>query len=466
MNISRENIDDLNAVIRVRLEPIDYKPKVDSTLLEYRKKARFPGFRPGKVPPSLIKKLYGKSSLAEEIQRLLTENLNTYIHDNQLKILGEPIPNIDSPVIDWDKDETFEFHYDIAIVPDIELKFSENDGINQYRIIITPDMIDKQITNYSRRYGALQPAETISSEDVVKGDLCELSNDDPDHSHNHDLEHDAGHHHPVHSHGAQVYIKSIVDEAVKTQFMGAKVGDKLIFNPNIAFPNETDRANLLKVSREELSEINADFEFTINEISRFSPALVNQELFDKAFGEGTIDSVEAFRERIQTDMEHQFSRESHYKFHIDARQKLMTETDVPLPEAFLKRWMLLSSKDNSMTKEQLETNFPEFAVDLKWSMIKNTIIADQNLEATNEEIREQAIWAIQSSFFQYGIYDAPPEELIRRADALLEKEGEKTRLAESILENKVIDYVKTMFTLVEQNIGLEEFNKLMNENKR
>lgn len=464
MNISRENLDDLNAVIRIGIEPVDYQSKIDTALSEYRKKARFDGFRPGKVPPSLVKKIYGKSIQVDEIQRLLSDTLNNYIHENELKILGEPLPNINSPHIDWDNQESFEFHFDIAIAPNIELKISENDKLNDYRIIITPEMIDKQIEDYSRRFGSLQPTETISEEDVVKGDLCELS--DHDHEHDHDSEHGHDHRHPVHSHGALVYIKTIGDEAVKNQFLGSKVGDKLIFNPNVAFPNETDRASLLKVSKEELSEINTDFEFTISDVSRFTPAEIDQEMFSKAFGEGTIDSMEAFRKRIEEDLKRQVSRESQYKFHLDAKEKLMADTYVPLPEEFLKRWMLLTSKDENLTREQLEKDFPAFAVDLKWRMIKNTIISDQKLEATDEEIREQAIWTSQSRYFQYGIYDAPPEQLFRLADVLLKNEEEKTRIADVILENKVIEYVKPLFGLEEQSINLEEFNKLMDENKR
>jgi trigger factor len=466
MNISKENLDELNAVIRIAIEQADYQPKVDAALLEYRKKARFDGFRPGKVPPSLVKKMYGKSIQADEIHQLLSDSLNNYIHENTLKILGEPLPNINSPEIDWDSQDTFEFHFDIALAPEIDLKISENDMINDYRIIVTPEMVETQVEDYTRRFGSLQPTDSISEEDVVKGDLCELSDHDHEHSHDHDHAEEDGHHHPVHAHGALIYIKTIGDEEVKKMFLGASVGDKLVFNPSIAFPNETDRASLLKVSKEQLGEINTDFEFTINEVSRFTPAEINQELFDKTFGEGEIDSEDAFRGRIEEDLNRQMMRESRYKFHLDAKEKLMMETNVPLPEEFLKRWMLLTSKDESLTKEKLDIDFPIFAQDLKWRMIKGTIIGDQKLEATEEEIREQALWAAQSRYFQYGIYDAPAEQLFRLADALMKNEEEKNRIADVILENKVIEHVKTLFGLVEQSISLEDFNQLMDESKK
>ncbi len=465
MNISRENTDELNAVIRILIEPEDYQPKVDSSLLEYRKKARIDGFRPGKVPPGLVKKMYGKSIQADEIQRLLTETLNNYIHENQLKVLGEPLPNENSPAIDWDSNGIYDFQFDIAMAPEINLEITDKNKINSYVISVTPEMIDKQIEDYTRRFGSLQPAETISEEDVVKGDLCELSDQDHSHTHEHG-EDEQEHHHPVHSHDTLIYVKTIGDEAIKSQFMGLKAGEKLVFNPNAAFPNETDRASLLKVSKEELAGIDTDFEFTVSEVSRFSAAEINQDMFDKAFGEGEITSEEAFRTRIEEDLARQLSRDSQYKFHLDVREKLINETEVPLPEEFLKRWMLLTSKDESLTKEQLDTDFPKFAIDLKWRMIKNKFIGEQKIEASEDEIREQAIWAAQSRYYQYGLYDAPPEQLFRLADVLLKNEEEKNRIADVILENKVIEFLKTLFGIVEQNVSVEEFNKLMDENKK
>jgi len=458
MNISRENIDDLNAVIRIVLEPADYQPRVDATLADYRKKVRFDGFRPGKVPPTLVKKMYGKGIQADEIQRLLSETINNHIRDNKLKILAEPLPDVNSPQIDWDTAEVFEFLFDIALAPEFDLKLSNQETINSFTISITPEMIDEQVNQYSRRFGTLQPVDTISDEDVVMGDLCQVA--DPAAT----PEEAASQ--PIQVPDTRMYIKSIDDKKIKKQFIGAKVGDKLTFSPEVAFPNETDRSNLLRVTKEELNAIHSDFEFTVKEISRFIPAEINQELFDKAYGEGKVDSIESFRTQVEEELSRQMAHESKYKFHIDAQAKLMADTDIQLPEEFLKRWMLLTTKDASLTREQLDKDFPAFAHDLKWKMIKDKIIADQDLKAEDDEIREQAIWAAQSRYFQYGIYDALPEQLFKLADVLLKNEEEKNRIADTILENKVIDYVSTVFGLVEQSISLEDFNKMMDENKR
>ena len=460
MNIIRENIDDLNAVLKITLEPSDYLPKIENTLAEYRKRVKLDGFRPGKVPAGLVKKIYGKAIQVDEVQNMLAETLNNYLKENSIRILGEPMANVNTPSIDWETQEVFEFHFDIGISPAVELNITAKDKLTEYRIAITEEMIDSQVDDYSRRFGTFEPSESVSEEDVVKGDLCQVEEEpqEPAPEEGDDTGHE--HHHGVHSHGTLLYVKNIEDAKIRKKFLGAKVGDRLVFNLNKAFPNETDRSNLLKVTREELSAIDSDFEFTIQEVSRFSPAGIDQSLFDKTYGEGAVDSVEAFRARVKEDLERRHGRESRYRFHLDAKSALLNITDLPLPEEFLKRWMLSSSKDDKLTPEQLEKEFPAFAQDLRWRMIKNHVITESQLEATEEEIREQAVWTAQSRYFQYGVYDAAPEQLFRFADYLLKNEEEKERIADVILENKVVDQVKTMFKVVEKEVSLEEFNKL------
>jgi trigger factor len=362
--------------------------------------------------------------------------------------------NVNTPPVDWENQDIFDFHFDIGISLAVQLDISQKDRVKDYKITVTEEMIDKQIEDYSRRFGTFDPTDTVSEEGVVKGNLCQISEE----GHSHEEEEEHGHH--VHAHGTLLYVKTVADKGILKKFLGAKVNDVLVFNPNMAFPNETDRSALLKVSKEELENINSDFEFTISEISRFSPAIVDQTLFVKVYGEGEVDSIESFRNKVREDLERRYSRESRFKFHLDAKEKLMDKTNVPLPEEFLKRWMLATSKDEKLTPEQLDKEFPAFAEDLKWRMIKNTIINENKLETNEEEIREQAVWTAQSRYFQYGIYDAPAEQLLRFADALLKNDEEKQRIVDVILENKVIDHVKTLFKLEEIEVSLEEFNNL------
>jgi len=460
MNIIRENIDDLNAILKITLEPADYLSRVENTLIDYRKKVKLDGFRPGKVPAGLVKKIYGKAVQIDEVQNVLGEALNNYLKENNIRILGEPMANINTPSIDWENQEVFEFHFDLGISPEVELKISKKDKVNEYKVTVTEEMVDKQIEDYTRRFGTFEPTETIGEDDVIKGDLCEISEHGHTHHEEHEHDHDHDHHHEIHAHGTMVYVKTIADKKVKKQFLAAKVNDTIVFNPKKAFPNDTDRSTLLKISKEEANKVDSDFEFTVTEISHFKPAEIDQELFDKTYGEGVVSSVEDFRAKVKEDIERRYNRETRYKFHLDAKEKLMSKTELQLPEEFLKRWMLASSKDDKLTPEQLDKEFPLFALDLKWRMIKNNIITVNQLTTTEEEIREQAVWTAQSRYFQYGIYDAPVEQLFRFADALLKNEDEKQRIADVILENKVIDHVRTLLKVDEKEISLEDFNKL------
>ena len=463
MNISRENIDDLTAVIKIDIEPTDYQEIVEKKLEDYRKKVRMDGLRPGKAPAGLVKKIYGKAIQIDEVQQLLGEKLNSYIHDNNLKIMGEPIPSENTQPIDWENDESFHFQFDIAISPEVTLNLNDDDKFIDYRVQITEEMIDDQVTDYTQRFGSVVPAEEIDENDVVRGDLCQVTEEgESGCNEEHDHEHD--HENSIHAHGTLIHIKSIADEEIKRLFIGKKVNDTVVFNPNVAFPNETDRASLLRIEKEQLEGIDSDFTFTIHEISRQQPAEVNQELFDKCFGKDAADSVESFREQIREDLTQRFDHEAHYRFHLDAKKHLMEKTEVPLPEEFLKRWMLTTSQDDKLTREQLDLEFPLFAEDLKWRMIKNVVVEEQKFEITTEELREQAYRSARTRYQQYGLYDVPFEQIIRLADALLENEDEKRKMSEQVLEGKVIKHVKTVVKLEEKEISVEDFYKLFDEN--
>ncbi|MFO7617856.1 MAG: hypothetical protein R6V75_11455 [Bacteroidales bacterium] len=320
-------------------------------------------------------------------------------------------------------------------------------------------MIDRQVEDYARRFGSVEQSEEVSAEDMVRGDLCQVTGDEEqDCGHDHDHDHDHGG--AIHAHGAMIHVKSIADDVIRNLFLGRKVNDTVVFNPNIAFPSETDRATLLRVDREQLSAIDSDFSFTIQTISSFKPAEIDQELFDKCYGPEAADSVESFRNLIREELQSRFSSEAHYRFHLDLKERLMKKIEVPLPEEFLKRWMLASSKDQKLSREQLDSEFPSFAQDLKWRMIKNAVVEEQKLEATTEELREQAFRAARSRYQQYGLYDVPFDQVIRLADALLQNEDEKRGLSDLVLEGKVVNHLKTLVKLEEKEISAEDFYKL------
>lgn len=448
MNITKENIDDLNAIVRVQIIEEDYLPKVSEVLQDFRRKAKLDGFRPGKAPLGIIKKMYGKAALVDEVNKLLSEKLSNYLFEGDFRILGEPLPNESSPAIDWDSQKDFDFAFDIALAPAVEISLSKKDKIKWYNIEVSDSMINDQSENYTKRFGGFEPAEVSEIDDMVKGDFNEL--DENGEKKENGLE----------ALDALVSINTLPDTEVKDQFIGLKVGDELIVDIVKAFPNETDRASLLKVDKEKLAVLNSTFKYTIGEVSRFTPVTLDQELFDKIYGENVVTSEEEFRERIKNELQAHLDRESNYKFHLDVKDKMVSKTDLQLPDDFLKRWMLASSKDNKLNPETLEKEYPLFSEDLKWQLIKDKIAKDNEMTVNEDEVKAEAVNVARAQFQQYGIYDAPEEQLVQFAQSILTNEDEQRRINERILEDKVISFVREAVKLDEQSISLDEFKKL------
>lgn len=447
MNISKENMDDLNAVVKITIEESDYLPKVNEVLYDFRKKARFDGFRPGKAPMGLVKKLYGKAALVEEVNKLLSDRLGSYLYEGDFRIMGEPLPSEDSPDIDWDEQKDFHFSFDIALAPEVEVKLSKRDKIKWYRINPDESMIDDQVQNYARRFGDFRPVDQSEDEDMVKGDLIELGQDG-------EKKEDG-----VEALDALVAINSLPD-AEKQTFTGLKAGDELTIDMETVFPNETDRASLLKVDKDQLHNLEKNFRFTVGEITRFTPVPVDQNLFDQVYGQGEVESEEAFRERLKNELQAHLDRESGYKFFLDAKDKLLQKIQFDLPDAFLKRWMLATSKDENMTEETLEKEYPRFSEDLRWQLIKDQISKENDIQISEEEIQAEAVNVARSQFQQYGMYDVPDDNLVRFAASILQNEDEKRRISERISEDKVVGFVKEAVKLDEQTVSLDEFKKL------
>ena len=448
MNITRENLDELNAVINIQIQPEDYKSKVDEILIDYRKKAKLDGFRPGKAPLGIVKKLYGTSVLLDQVNQILGENLSSYLSENKMRLLGEPIPSEDSPSNDWENQTSFDFKFDVGLTPEFELSLSKRDKINQYVIEVDDKIIDEQIENFCQRFGSYDPADKAEENDLCKGDFVQLDENGeviPE---------------GVRVEDALVSISTIADKDIKKQFIGVEANQDLVFDPNKAFPNEADRAALFKLKKEDLDRVTGKFQYTISEVSRFKDAEINQELFDKTFGEGVINSIEEYRERIKNDIGAQFANEGNYKFHIDAKEKLLNKAKFDLPDEFLKRWMLATTKDETLTKEKIEEEYPLFKDDLRWQLIKGKISEDQEIKAEPDEITAYAVEDARNRFRQYGMYDVPDDQLKGLAESILANKDEERRLIEQIQENKVINFVKETVKVEEKNISLDEFKKM------
>lgn len=449
MNIKKDSLDELNAVVTVKIEKSDYEERVENILKDYRKKARFDGFRPGKVPQGLVNKMYRKPVLAEEINKILGESLSRYLVDEKLNILGEPLPSLDKPLnIDWDQDQEFEFSFDIGLAPELDITVSEKDRIPYYRIKVNEEERNKQIDRIRSRYGIYQDATVVTENEMLKADLAEADKKG--------IPLEGG----IRVEEASISLEFIRDEKSKKKFKGCQSGDQIVIDVKKAFENETDLAALLRIDKGKLADIGSDFVVTVKSISRFEKADVNQELFDKVYGKDLVQSQEAFNQKVDEELMATFDRSSDYKFRLDAREYYLEKFKKDLPAEFLKRW-LLHSNEGKVTREQIENDFDHFRADLKWQLIKGKITRDQELKITEEELLAHATAAIRQQFMQYyGVGEVPAEMLEKYAKESLKREDERNRYVEGLNENKVYDYIKKTVKLDVKEITLEKFNKL------
>ena len=447
MNITKTNIDDLNAVIKLQIVKEDYESRVNDVLKDYRKKANINGFRQGKVPMGVIKKMYGTPVLADEINKILSQELMKYIRENDLKIMGEPLPNeTEQKEINWEKDTEFEFAFDIALTPEYTLNLSKRDKINFFKIKVDEKMIENGVEMHARRFGSNEPVEAVEEKELLKGNYAQV-----------DAEGnlvEGG----ITSDDVAISLEYMADEDSKKKFIGAKKEQVIVFNPAKAFANKTDLASMLNISKEESETLDADFQFTITEINKFVNAELNQELFDKVFGEGTVSSMEEFQNKIKEDIEKQLVNDSDYKFLIDAKEKLVKKSKMTLPEAFLKRWIVATNKE--MTEEQVETDFSNYVSDFKWQLIKNRLTEENELKVSEEEVTEYAKQQALMQFQQYGMNDVPEEYLNNYAQQMMQNQDEQRKIYERKLDDKVAEYLKATIKIEEKEVSTEEFNKM------
>jgi trigger factor len=449
MNITRENIDAVNAILKVDIEKADYEKTVADQLKEYRQKAAIPGFRPGKAPAGLINRKYRLPVLIEEVNKLLSKNLSEYLVGEKLNILGEPLPNEEQQKsINWETDENFEFAFDIAMSPEISFVLDNQTEIKYYKIAVSDKMIDEQVEMAQSQLGENLPIDDIKDNSSVRGNFIQLDETG--------AEMEAG----IKPENVLIAIDMIKDEAIKNSFIGKKIDDVVVFDPAIAFENRHELKHMLKIKQEEADVLNSNFKFTITEILKFEKAELNEELFKKLYGEETeVKTTEDFRNRIKEEIEANLVYSSNHKFAIDAHDKLIEQNNVELPEAFLKRWLIAINKE--LTVEQIENEFDAFIDDLKWQLIKDVIIKENELNVSAEEVQAFAVQMARAQYNQYGIYDIPEEQLESFAKIILEKQEEAERIYKRLFEDKVIKVVKDKVSVTETEVSQEEFNEMM-----
>ena len=457
MNIEKEQIDDLNAVVHITLEKDDYEPRVETVLKDYRKKVNMPGFRPGKVPASLVKKMYGKAVLVDEINKLVSENLSSYITENKLDILGEPLPSEKQQTIDFDNDEQFKFSFDLGLTPEVEVKLTKREKLPFYNIEVTDDMLDGQKKNVTSRFGTTEPREEAGEKSMLKGDFVQLDQKGEP------LEDG------IKAEDAVMSTAIIKTEKEKKKIVGAKVGDEIVFEPKKAFPNDTEISYLLKISKEEAAALEGKFRFTVKEITEYIDPELNQELFDKIFGPGKVTNEEEFTAQVKEDLENTLKMESEYKFTLDAKEKLMGKVDMKLPEEFLKRWIKATNQnkeEQDFTDEQIDQEMPRFLEDLKWQIIRNQLIKENDLKVEQQDVIDFAKKSAKLQFMQYGLNNVPDEHIESYAMDMLKNEDQQRSMAEGAINDKVMDFVKEAVKVEEKEVSRDEFNKLFEKSQK
>lgn len=449
MNITRENINELNATITVKIEKNDYETAVSETLKDYRKKVNMPGFRPGHVPAGLVKKMYGKAILADEVNKVLSNQLTKYMVDEKLNILGEPLPNEEKqPAIDFENATDFEFVFDIAMAPEVDVKLDKRKKVPYYIIDVDTDMVNKQVESYTSRFGKNEAVEAADEKSTLRGDFAQLDAD------GNELE--GG----IKAEDVVIAIDTMKAEAVKAEAIGKKAGDVLVFDPVKAYDSKHEVGHMLNVSHEEAENIEGNFKFTVTEVLSYKPAEINGDLFVKAFGETTdVKTEEEFRNKLKAEIAENFNYSSEYKFTIDARDALVEKFNAELPVEFLKRW--LKATNNELTEDQIDNDFDNFTQDLRWQLIKDRLVRENELKIEEADVKALAKRVAAMQFSQYGMYNVQDEYLENYAGHILQNEEERKRLANKALEDKIMELIKSKITLDEKSISYDEFNKLL-----
>ena len=449
MNITFENPDKVNGLLTITIEKEDYQEAVDKTLKNYRKKAQVPGFRPGMVPMGMIKKQYGTAVKVDEVNRLLGDKLMAYIRDNKIQMLGEPLPSDKQEPQDLEKDGPLTFIFDIAVAPEFKAELSDKDKIAYYSIKVDDKLVDEQVKMYAQQAGEFVKGDVFEGNDTLTGDLRQL--DEQGNTLEGGITVDS----------AMVMPAYIKEESQKTLFDGCKAGDIITFNPKKAYPdNDAEVAALLKKQKDDVKDLTSDFSFQVTEIRHYQPAEVNQQLFDRVFGEGSCADEQAFRQKISEQLQAQLVQNSDYKFMLDVRAYMEKKVGkLEFPEALLKRVMLNNNKDKG--EDFVEKNFEGSLKELAWHLIKEQLVTANEIKIEDADLKAIAKDAVRQQFAQYGMSNVPDDVLEQYADEQLKKREQVEGFVDRAIDVKLSEKLKTVVKLDEKNVTLEEFNKLM-----
>jgi trigger factor len=447
MNITQEKIDNLNSVVTVSIKPEDYRERVEKAIKTQAKKAKIPGFRPGMVPPSHIKRMYGKSILVDEINNLLSDTLNNYINDNNLQVLGQPLPKVDEEKqFNWDYNDEFEFNYELGLAPEFDLDFSSKDVLTYYDVKVDEETLASRITNLRKSYGKMTNPDVSAENDVLYAELKQLSADGS-----------------VFEDGitntASIRLDLVKDEEIKKSLVGLKKDDVVEFDIQKAFENDVHQVSrLLNISEEDAKDLKSKFQLSVKNVNRLEESDLNQEFFDKLFGAGEVTTEEEFRSRIINELEAMMVQNADQKLQNDIYNFSSEKVKFELPDEFLKRW--LKATNQNLADEELEKGYTDFAKNLKWTLIENKIIKENSIEIKYEDIFETAKKRLDGQFKMYSPQPLSEEQLGQYTVQFLQDKENANRIFEEVKANKVFEFLKGVVTLDKKEIEYNKFIEL------
>jgi trigger factor len=443
LEITLNKTSNTEGLIKIRLTEGDYQPHVEEKVRDYARKVNLKGFRPGKVPAGVVKRMFGKSILVDEINHLLSHKLSDYIKENNLKLLGDPLPNQQKAgLIDWDAQREFEFEYQIGLVEDFTYELSSKVKIKSYAIEVDQKVIDETLADLKKRFGKVTYPEVSEATDNLYGELTAKDSD-----------------------FKREYSFLAIDKIAKKEqkkFVGVKKEDTIEFDIQKVLESETEVAQLLGVGAEEVKDKKGAYLFKVTNITRVEPAEENQELFDRVFGKDAVTTSEAFLEKVKSTISENYSRETQHFLDHNIEDYYLEHTKVTLPDEFLKLWLKTSSK-GEVTEEILEKEFKSYRRGLLWDIIKNKIAEDNHIKVESEEVRNKAKQLITAQFGGETFAEQMKDRLDAIADNYLTNEDGQnfTRLFHQLRNDKIITHIKQHIAVDEKKVSVDEFKKIV-----
>lgn len=437
MKLTKNNIDELNIEVALTVEPSDYAENRKKKLSDIRRRAEIKGFRKGMVPASLIEKMYGASALVDAVNEVISHELTSFIKDEKLSVIGEPLPADNQPENDWTNGNTFNFTFEIACNPEVKLEFGKEDKITSYEIKVSDEAKKEMKENLLKQYGSLEDGDEAKADDFIIADLEQGEN---------------------RIESTYIALRN-VSEACKSQFLGVKAGDSFDVNVNEAFENEADRAALIKVKKEELEGIDPVYKLTVKTVKTFTSAPLTTETYDKIFGEGVVADEAGFDAKIEERLVAEYANETEYRLSRDIREYLVKKADLKLPETFMKKWLKVAN-EGKFTAEQIDKEFDAFAEDYRWSLVRDFLLKKYGVKIEQEDILASARGFAAYQFAMYGMPNVPAEQLDNYAKSILADENQSRRIVEQVESEKAIAAVKPELKINKKSVSVEQFREL------